>query len=176
MQAQATAEQQVWEGSPSQWLNIKAFLACGFGSLLALAASAFAWQGLSSQSQEVRLAAVGALLVILIALLAIAIKRYLDLRCTHYLLTTQRVRVTTGIFSTRTEDTELYRVDDIKLERPFFMRIVGLGKILLITSDRTTPDVVLNAISRPEELRDQARVHIEECRDRKRTRVLDMVD
>lgn len=52
MQAQAPVEQKVWEGSPSQWLNFKAFLLCGLGSLLALVAAAFAWAGLSSELRD----------------------------------------------------------------------------------------------------------------------------
>lgn len=120
------------------------------------------------------MAAVGAALVVFVALVIIAIKKFLELRCTRYHLTTERIRITTGILSTQTEDTELYRVDDIKLERPFLMRLVGLGNIIMVTSDRTTPNIILKAISKSEELRDTARIHIEECRDRKQTRVLDM--
>ncbi|MGI5835786.1 MAG: PH domain-containing protein [Chloroflexota bacterium] len=174
MQVRAQAEKSVWKGSPSQWLNLKAYLLCSLGSLLAVIGAVLAWQGLSSQAQEVRLAAVGAALVVFVALVIIAIKKFLELRCTRYHLTTERIRITTGILSTQTEDTELYRVDDIKLERPFLMRLVGLGNIIMVTSDRTTPNIILKAISKSEELRDTARIHIEECRDRKQTRVLDM--
>ena len=176
MQSPATVEQKVWEGSPSQWLNFSTFLIYGLGALLTSVAAALVWFKLSTQTQEIRLAAVGILSIVLAGLLIVIAKKYLTLRCTRYLLTTQRVRVTTGIFSIRTEDTELYRVDDIKLERPFLMRLVGLGNLVLVTSDRTTPNIVLKAISRSDELREQIRVHVEECRERKQTRVLDMVN
>jgi len=171
VQAQVTMEQGVWEGTPSQWINFKAFLLCGVGSLAALAGAAVAWTQLSS---DVRLPAAGALLVLAVLLLAIIIKRYLDVSCTRYVVTSQRVRITTGILSTETNDTELYRVDDIRLEQPFWLRLVGRGDVVLTTSDRSDPNVVLKAVAGSGELRDQIRIHVEECRDRKHTRVMDM--
>src|SRR5213593_2338026 len=44
---------------------------------------------------------------------------------TRFVLTTQRVRVERGVFSRSRQDTELYRIDDIALEQPLGMRMVG---------------------------------------------------
>jgi hypothetical protein len=90
------------------------------------------------------------------------------------MLTSQRIRVTTGVFSRRTEDLELYRVDDLILTEPFLLRLVGRGNVIAMSSDRTTPQLVLEAVPQALSLRDKMRHYVEICRERKRTRVLDM--
>jgi hypothetical protein len=44
---------------------------------------------------------------------------------THFEVTTQRVRIERGLLSKTRQDTELFRIDDISLEQPFGMRVVG---------------------------------------------------
>ncbi|GAA5347151.1 PH (Pleckstrin Homology) domain-containing protein [Planifilum fimeticola] len=94
----------------------------------------------------------------------------LKLKTTKYKLTTERLRVTEGILSKRTEDLELYRVRDITLEKPFIFRLFSKGNIRLITSDHSSPDALLMAVPEADELMDLIRKHVEICRDRKRVR------
>lgn len=167
------AEAQIWEGSPSQWLNFKSFFLCWGGVLAILAAGVALWGPINREQLAFRpyvLAVLGALILIIGI---IGIKKFLDLRCTRYVVTTERLRVTRGILSRRTDDTELYRVDDTLLDQPFLLRMVGRGNVVLISSDRSTPNLVLRAIPRAGALRDNMRPHVEACRDRKRTRVID---
>src|SRR5688572_30728446 len=44
---------------------------------------------------------------------------WLQSLATRFEVTTQRVRIERGVFSKSRQDTELYRVDDLVLERPF---------------------------------------------------------
>src|SRR5438552_8717514 len=44
---------------------------------------------------------------------------------TRFVITTQRVRVERGVFSRSRQDTELYRIDDIAIEEPLGMRMLG---------------------------------------------------
>ena len=92
-------------------------------------------------------------------------------RSTVYEATTQRIRLTKGILSKRTDEMELYRVTDITLVEPFTERMLGKGTVELTTSDPTTPLLCLRAISGAKQLREELRKYIEECRDRKRVRV-----
>ena len=91
-----------------------------------------------------------------------------------YEITTERIKVTTGLVSKRTDDLELYRVKDMVLEEPPLLRLAGAGNIVLTTSDTTTPTLVLEGITGAKELREQLRKHIEDCRDRKRTRLTEL--
>lgn len=91
---------------------------------------------------------------------------YLELRtaCHRYTLTDQRLRERRGILSVTTEELELYRVKDITVHQPLLQRLVGRGSVVLTTSDRTTPVVVLNAIGCPEDVAYLVRVRVERCR------------
>ena len=86
-------------------------------------------------------------------------------------ITTERVRVTQGIFTKRTDELELYRVRDMTFLQPFILGVCGRGDLQLDTDDVTTPVVLLPCIPADPSLRDQLRKAVESCRDRKRTRV-----
>lgn len=91
-----------------------------------------------------------------------------------YEITTERIKVTTGLVNKHTDDLELYRVKDTVLEEPVLLRLAGAGNIVLTTSDTTTPSLVLEGITGAKELREELRKHIESCRDRKRTRLTEL--
>ena len=89
-------------------------------------------------------------------------------------ITTERVRVTQGILTKRTDELELYRVRDLTFVQPFILGLCGRGNLQLNTDDVTTPVVVLPCIPSEQSLRDQLRKAVEACRDRKRTRVSEL--
>ncbi len=78
-------------------------------------------------------------------------------RFDNYELTNERLKHSCGVFSRSVEVLELYRIKDMKQELPLHFRLFGLGRILLETSDRSTPTVVLNAIHRSNEVADLIR-------------------
>jgi uncharacterized membrane protein YdbT with pleckstrin-like domain len=79
-----------------------------------------------------------------------------------------------GVFSKTTSELELYRVKDTQFEQPFFLRLFGLGNVLLISTDATTPIVKIEAIANAHELRENIRRFVEERRDAKRVRNVEM--
>lgn len=90
-------------------------------------------------------------------------------RHTTYELTTERLRVTHGIFSLEVDDIELYRIKDIHVRQPLLQRLCGLGSIVIWSSDVTLPRCRIHAqpIGVVRELREQVRVLSEDLRDRK---------
>ncbi len=100
-----------------------------------------------------------------------ALVRWIQRRNHVIEITSERLRITTGIFSKRTEELELYRVRDITFEQPFLLRIFGCGNLVLTTSDNSTPTLFLTGLPGVQPLRDQLRSAVERCRDRKRARV-----
>lgn len=100
-----------------------------------------------------------------------ALWKWIELRNHQIQITTQRIRQTSGIFSKRTEELELYRVRDFTFVQPFLLRLFNKGTIELTSSDASTPNVVLEALPADTDLRDNLRRAIENCRDRKRARV-----
>lgn len=65
---------------------------------------------------------------------------------TRFEITTQRVRIERGVFSKSRQDTELYRIDDIVLEQPLGMRVLGHAILFLRSTDRSTPEIRLYGV------------------------------
>ena len=76
---------------------------------------------------------------------------------TRFEITTQRIRIERGVFSKSRQDTELYRIDDIALDQPIGMRLVGHAILWLRSTDRSTPEVRLYGIPGLEELAERLR-------------------
>jgi uncharacterized membrane protein YdbT with pleckstrin-like domain len=98
---------------------------------------------------------------------------WLATRLTRYELTTQRLRVKTGVINRHTDEVELYRVKDFTVREPWLYRLAGCGDVILDTSDRTTPRVLLEAIENPHALRDALRDAVEQIRVTKGVREID---
>ena len=99
---------------------------------------------------------------------------YLKTRFTVYEVTDQRIKLKTGILNQEIDECELYRVRDYKVVKPFFQRIFGLGKIELVTSDRSNSIINLNGIKDPENLYNLIRDNVEKIRKKTGTREIDV--
>ena len=98
---------------------------------------------------------------------------YLKTRFTIYELTKTRLRLKTGILSQKIEDTELYRVRDYSIDKPFWFRIFRLGHIKILTSDKSNPEINLYAISKVENTAELIRYNVEVARKKSGTREID---
>lgn len=79
-----------------------------------------------------------------------------------------------GVFSKKTEELELYRVKDTKFYQPFFLRIFGLGNVVIMSSDTTTPISSIPAIKNAQNLREQIRQLVEDRREQKQVRITEL--
>jgi uncharacterized membrane protein YdbT with pleckstrin-like domain len=114
-------------------------------------------------------------LCVLIIPIPYAIYRWLAIRCTTYTLTTQRLRATHGILTRHHDDMELYRVKDATVHEPIVQRLVGLGTVRLVTSDATTPLMLLPAIKEPLVVLEAVREQVESLRRARGVREFDVV-
>ena len=141
-------EEEIWSGSPSQLLNIKLYLIWGLLLIGVVIAGLIQPQSFL-------------LFVVLIPIALIqCIFAYLKIKKTRYLITNQRVKITTGIFSQDIQEVELFRVKDTAAHQPFFMRLFKLGLIELVSGDSKNPDIVLVAIPNPRETRERIRQEV----------------
>jgi uncharacterized membrane protein YdbT with pleckstrin-like domain len=99
--------------------------------------------------------------------------RWLETRNTTYTLTDQRLKTTRGVFTRSTEDLELYRVRDSRFEQDLAERMLGLGQVVLFTTDETSPEIRMTFIKDAEAVREKIRALVEARRDAKRVRYLD---
>jgi len=132
------------------------------------------WRGKPSQMVNLATFATCGLLLWLVVPIFVAAQRFLQVHFTHYKLTNERFEITTGVASRRIEQLELYRVKDLSVEEPLLLRMVGLGNLIVHSSDRSLPTLVLRGIRECTNLRDQVRGLVEKRRDEKRVHELDV--
>lgn len=86
-----------------------------------------------------------------------AAARTMSLYCTVYYLTNQRLIRRIGVLSTRYDEIELLRVRDFIVSEPFHLRIMGLGNVTVISTDRSCPELQIKAQRHVQALRNQLR-------------------
>lgn len=100
-------------------------------------------------------------------------KRFLGmpLSFTRYALSEDRLFVSTGLFSLKDEEILLYRIRDINTTRSLWQRIFGVGSITVVSSDKTSPTLVLKNIKDPMHTKELLHSQVEEMKIRRRVRV-----
>lgn len=95
-------------------------------------------------------------------------KRFLGLPLsfTKYSIRNQRLYNSKGFFNTTEDETLLYRILDVKLNRTFGDKLVGVGTIILFTADIATPELKLERVKKPKYVRDLISKLVEEERTR----------
>ena len=96
---------------------------------------------------------------------------WLQSRSTRFEITSQRVRIERGLLSKSTQDIELYRIDDIVIEQPLGMRMLGHGQLILRSTDRSLPEVRIAGVPGFSSLADQLREQALRDRDRRGVKV-----
>ena len=159
----STGEEELWRGRPSQILNLKLYLGWAMillGGLVAAALWVRVWPFL------------GGLAVIAGAQI---VMRNLRWRSVEYVVTTQRVRVISGLLNKNLEEIELFRVKDTMVRQWFFQRLFGLGTITILSGDARNRTLVLYGIPHAVELRERLRQEVMLLRQRYGVRELDMM-
>lgn len=157
----AMSETILWKGSSSQWVNIVRYAFALVIGVAGLVGSCY-WSVWS--------------LLLFGAALLWAIWQYLVVRCRRYELTNQRLRIYEGVLNQTIDELELYRVKDIAVERPILLRLVKLSTLVLMTSDRSHPDLRLSAVKGGMQLLVTLRETVEERRESKRVREMDFTE
>lgn len=161
---QQSGERTVWRGSPSQAVNLPVYVLLGLGVIVSTVALLFLRAGTRvDATTDISVRSVYPWIIVAIWVLCGigALVTYLKVSTTKYVLTNERLRVTTGVLSTRTEDLELRRVRDSVILRPFWARVAGLGDIQILSADASTPRLVLHAIKDPDGVQSMIRSNVQ---------------
>lgn len=150
----SSTEEDVWLAKPSYWLAIDYWLLSIFFSLLSL----IIWPVM----REVGLIAGVQLpawipLILVGAIVLPSAWKTVDIYCTTYRLTTQRYLYSRGVLSTITDEIELHRIRDTIVKKPFYLRVLGLGNVVIFSRDLSNPQIQITAVSHPDALRDMIR-------------------
>jgi len=146
----------IWEGKPSQWLNIGEYM---FWSIVWLSAIYiyFAWniEGLSAQYSEFE-----SLYTILLYVLAIIppimmIWAWLVIHYEKTEITRNKITEYKGVtrFFSDGKDCEIAKIDDIKMPPAGILSLVGCATLILMTSDDDQPIIKIRAIKDRDKLK-----------------------
>jgi len=72
--------------------------------------------------------------------------RILYIRTIEYLVTTEYIRISRGIFFKRVDQLEMYRIKDYVMMQPFSLQLFRLMDLLLKSTDPENPQVWLRGI------------------------------
>lgn len=71
-----------------------------------------------------------------------------------YELTSQRLRIFSGVFSRDLEEIDLVRVRDTKVKQHMGERMVGVGDVTIFSTDKNNPEITLNNVKDPVAVRE----------------------
>ena len=90
--------------------------------------------------------------VLLVALVAVLVVGFLRRIGTHYLVTTERLRIRRGILARRVQQTQLDRVQNVNTDQSFFQRVLQIGTVDFDTAGTDDSDFTFRGIADPEEV------------------------
>ena len=147
-------EEVYYEGSPMVRGEMGMFV---FWTLvgLALIAAPFVWYVLKDDWWPwyviVGLVVIGLMLMVIPVLV---VKQF------RYRISNHRIDFERGLLGKKIDTMELWHVDDIKFEQSFFNRLMGVGKITIMSDDQTTPSLELKGLPNPRPLFDALKQRI----------------
>lgn len=100
-------------------------------------------------------------------------KRYfgLPLSFTRYRLSDDRLFLSQGFLTIKDDEILLYRVRDIDTSRSLWQRLFGVGTVVVISSDKTMPNLVLENIKDPLFVKELIHKQVEETKIKRRVRL-----
>ena len=99
-------------------------------------------------------------------------KRYfgMPISFTRYALSEDRLFISVGFLNIKDDEILLYRVRDIDTSRSLWQRLFGVGTVIVMSSDKTLPTLVLKNIKDPVYVKELIHTQVEEMKIRRRVR------
>ncbi len=153
-------EDILFAASPSFWAMAPAALK----ALLILALGAFlmryhiediSWLHLSAAHAAIAANyrfLLGLALCILVGL--VLLYKAVNLKMMYYEVTADRIEFSRGILDRRIDNLDMFRVIDLKMRRSILDCIVGVGTIVLTTTDKSDPEFTFEKVPYPRDLYD----------------------
>jgi uncharacterized membrane protein YdbT with pleckstrin-like domain len=152
-------ERTLWRGSPSA-IVLAGYIATIVATLIVIPVAARFFGGTIGDIERGRnVARVGWMAALVLAAIEIVLflVAFIRLRSTSYTVTSQRVMIEQGVFAKTVDEVDLRYIEDSLFHQSFGDRILGIGSVTLISSDKTTPRATLRSIRKPREVREMIR-------------------
>ena len=112
------------------------------------------------------------LILLSVLFVALGLYKYFLIISTTFYLSDQQLIIQRGVFTKTVNYLELYRIKDILVEQPFWMKALGLMNITLLSFDNAESLLVLKGI-KISDLPQSIRNHVQECRQRNKVLTID---
>jgi uncharacterized membrane protein len=154
-----TAEETLWRGSPSARVLIGKIVLIVLTAILIPVAASFIASQTNDLEMSGRITKFGWLITAIalfyqIVMFLIVMVR---LQSTIYTITNQRVMIERGMLSKSLNEIDLRYIDDTQFFQSFADRLLGIGNVTLISSDKAFPTTMLHGIAKPREIREMIR-------------------
>ena len=152
------SEETLWRGSPSMMvLAAYAFAVVATLVLLPLIAGFMASSMEEAKGTGLRHAAWITAIVLVIFQIGVALVTWIRLKATSYTVTNQRVMIEQGLVAKTVDEIDLRYIEDSLFHQSIGDRILGIGSVTLLSSDKTTPRATLRSIREPRKVRELIR-------------------
>jgi uncharacterized membrane protein YdbT with pleckstrin-like domain len=154
-------EETIWDGSPSWVLLLGRVIALITVAIAVPVVTHLLAAAASDEESRTFLLRVGWSLTI-VAVLVLAASFVIGLvllRSTRYTVTNQRVLIEKGLLTKSLNEIDMRLIDDTVFFQSFLQRILGIGQVTVMSSDKNTPVYVLRGIADPRGVREMIRTH-----------------
>lgn len=105
-------------------------------------------------------------------------KRFLGLPLsfTRYMLSEDRLFLSKGFLNVCDDEILLYRVRDIATSRSLLQRMLGVGTVTVLSSDKTCPTLVMKNIRNPIAVKEMLHKRVEEMKLRRQVRISELTN
>jgi len=105
--------------------------------------------------------------LILVGAAVVFVRQALAVLGTRYRLTTQRLFIERGMVSRMTDQTELLRVDDVRVRQGVIDRVLNIGSVEIISSDATSKDLIIRGIDQAGAVAEDIRINTRRARSQR---------
>lgn len=154
--APAQPEETAWRGSPSWRVLIGKVAAMLITVIVIPFAAAFLASHTADLEMSGRITKIGWWVTALLIVLQIIgfVVAMLRLQSTLYTVTNQRIMIEQEMLSKSVNEIDLRTIDDTQFFQKFTDRLLGIGNVTLVSSDKTLPTTMLRGIQDPRAVRE----------------------
>jgi membrane protein YdbS with pleckstrin-like domain len=145
------SDADVFEGRPSYAAMCGSYVLAALLSIAAITIMAWPLQQAASDAQSTKII-IGLIMFLLTACWILS--KMAVLKSTFYRLTPDRLEYRRGLLGRKVDNIDLFRVTDYTMDRSFLDRLLGIGTIKLISSDKSDPEFLIFKIKNPQRVFD----------------------
>lgn len=93
---------------------------------------------------------------------------------TRYALSEDRLFLSRGFLNVKHDEIVLYRVRDLRVSVSLWQRIFGVGSVMVVSTDKSIPELTLKNIRQPNEVKELIHEHVEKMKIERRMRIGEM--